>query len=109
MCRRSLPWFDGSIPVFASTPASGGAITLTFATKLNDMNVVGVILFAAGGITLLGMGIRSLVKGSFYGNLYKVRRESMPHRFYYCVVTELLLGAFFLFLAGVLLIQEMKQ
>ncbi len=73
------------------------------------MNIVGAIFFAAVGITLLWMGIGSLIKGSFYGHLYKVNRETMPHRFYFCVVSELFLGAFFLFLAGVLLVQEMNR
>lgn len=73
------------------------------------MNIAGAILFAAGGIFLLGTGIGSQVKGSVYGKIYKVKRETIPHRFYYYVLTELFLGAFFFFLAGVLVMQEMKQ
>jgi hypothetical protein len=70
--------------------------------------MTGPILITALGIVVLAIGIHALAKGSFYGNLYRVTRESMPYQFYYSVVLDLIGGSVLVVIGSILLRQELK-
>jgi hypothetical protein len=70
--------------------------------------MTGPILITVLGIVVLAIGIHALVKGAFYGNLYRVTRDSMPYQFYYSVVLDLIGGSVLVIIGSILLRQELS-
>ena len=63
------------------------------------------ILITALGVVILTLGIRALMKGEAFGNLYPVSRQRMPLRFWTSVVVDLVSGEIILVIGAIYLIK----
>ena len=72
------------------------------------MNTAMIILMLSIGFITLADAVLSLKRGRMQSHLYVVDRRSMPYRFYYCIVSEVVFS-FAFFAMGLFMLYDLPR